>query len=115
MAASRWIGGTSKPYVFNAITKRPRGKELVVVAKCRMEGHATMERITLNVFFGEKITPNEATAISVDLMCSTLVFWLRKLEANTGERYYNMVMNSIEELYLEPGEDDPDIQVEYED
>ena len=111
MAVRRLIGRILGRSVSPATIGRVRAKDVVVVCRCTLQD-STMTQIDIDVIFGNRIDDSMAAAVTADLLTHQLVNWVRILEANTGERYYKMVRDQMDEWYLEPGETDGTITVQ---
>lgn len=106
MAVSRWIGGTSKPSASNAIHVRVTPHELAVVNKCSTKGPYDINHPTIEVAFGDRVPAEVAASLTAELLLMHTVFWIRKLEANTGGKYYKEYRDAMDDMYMEPYDED---------
>lgn len=106
MAVSRWIGGTSKPSASNAIHVRVTPHELAVVNKCSTKGPYDINHPTIEVAFGDGVPAEVAASLTAELLLMHTVFWIRKLEANTGGKYYKEYRDAMDDMYMEPYDED---------
>lgn len=68
-----------------------------------------MDNIDIDIVYGKRISSQEAAALTIDLLCANMTTWVRAIENNTGERYYKEVRDNLDKWYLEPHDNEPEI------